>query len=131
MNKISDAIQAYKDATRYMKEATIAFINSIEELPVKRIGGETSSCFAVSTTTISNNGGILSPFYYDVKKQKEDLIEIVVNSKDIGFLKTLEEIADNGKRTIKNGGISFQQVYAPTVVSALKDFFKEENANVE
>lgn len=120
--RIKEALNAYREATRSMKIATIAFINSIEEIPVERKG----NCFTVSFSTIQENGGILSPFYYDVKKQKETLIDIVENTRDIDFIKILTEIAENGKRTVRCGNTSFQQIFAPSVVEALKNFIKEE-----
>lgn len=128
--KVADAIALYKTAIASMKKATITFINSIEEIPVKRIGGENSGCFSVSASTVMSNNFILSPFYYDVKKQKETLIELVEKSRDFEFIKVITEIAENGKRVIRSGGSSYHQIYAPNVVSALKTFIKEEDVHV-
>ena len=125
---ISKAIADYKDAIQKFKTLCIDFINSIEEIPVNRVGDGNSRCFTVSFSTIAENNHILSPFYYDTKKQKETLITIVNSSKNIEFIKIFEEIAEKGKRTVRVGSSSYQQVFAPSVVSALKKFIKEESA---
>ena len=125
---ISKAITDYKNAIQKFKTLCIDFINSIEEIPIERVGSKNSNCFTVSFSTIAENNSILSPFYYDTKKQKEALIAIVNSSKNIEFIKTFEEIAEKGKRTVRVGSSSYQQVFAPSVVSALKNFIKEESA---
>jgi acetate kinase len=125
---ISTAITDYKNAIQKFKTLCIDFINSIEEIPIERVGSKNSNCFTVSFSTIAENNSILSPFYYDTKKQKEALITIVNSSKNIEFIKTFEEIAEKGKRTVRVGSSSYQQVFAPSVVSALKKFIKEESA---
>ena len=125
---ISKAITDYKNAIQKFKTLCIDFINSIEEIPIERVGGKNSNCFTVSFSTIAENNSILSPFYYDTKKQKEALITIVNSSKNIEFIKIFEEIAEKGKRTVRVGSSSYQQVFAPSVVSALKKFIKEESA---
>lgn len=125
---ISKAITDYKNAIQKFKTLCIDFINSIEEIPIERVGSKNSNCFTVSFSTIAENNSILSPFYYDTKKQKEALITIVNSSKNIEFIKTFEEIAEKGKRTVRVGSSSYQQVFAPSVVSALKKFIKEESA---
>lgn len=125
---ISKAITDYKNAIQKFKTLCIDFINSIEEIPIERVGSKNSNCFTVSFSTIAENNSILSPFYYDTKKQKEALITIVNSSKNIEFIKIFEEIAEKGKRTVRVGSSSYQQVFAPSVVSALKKFIKEESA---
>ena len=125
---ISKAITDYKNAIQKFKTLCIDFINSIEEIPIERVGSKNSNCFTVSFSTIAENNSILSPFYYDTKKQKEALITIVNSSKNIEFIKIFEEIAEKGKRTVRVGSSSYQQVFAPSVVSALKKIIKEESA---
>ena len=77
---ISKAITDYKNAIQKFKTLCIDFINSIEEIPIERVGSKNSNCFTVSFSTIAENNSILSPFYYDTKKQKEALITIVNSS---------------------------------------------------
>lgn len=61
MKGIKNAIAEFNAALQKLKAETIEFINDIEEIPVKRL--QNSSCFVVSFKTITENGGILSPFY--------------------------------------------------------------------
>lgn len=125
MKGIKNAIAEFNAALQKLKAETIEFINDIEEIPVERF--QNSSCFVVSFKTITENSGILSPFYYDVKEQKKTLTEIVNNSKHLEFLTTLKEIAETGKRIVRKGTSSYQQIYAPSVVSSIKNFLQEED----
>lgn len=120
------ALCAYREATNAIKRATIAFVESIEEVPVTRIGTSDCYCFSVSLHEVMNNGFILSPFYYDVRRQKEELIAMIQKSKNLEFLKHFEEIANSGKRIIRSGNVSHYQYYAPSVVQAIQHFISEE-----
>lgn len=124
---IAKAISNYMKAIEEFKTLCIDFVNSIEEIPINRIGDNNSHCFSISFSTISDNDFILSPFYYNTQMQKKELIKIITCSKNIEFVKVFEEIAEKGKRTVRVGTSSYQQVYSPHVVSALKTFIKEEN----
>lgn len=121
---VKNAIFNYRLAIKNVKEETIAFINSIETPEVNRIGN--SSAFSVFLSDVSANKGILSPFFYDTDKQKETLIEIVKNSKQLEFINVFKEIAETGKRLVRTKSSSYHQVYSPMIVNQLKEFIKEE-----
>ncbi len=129
-NALSKAVSNYTNSLLFLKEQTIDFINNIEEVPVKRIGN-TNNCFVVSSSTIFNNGGILSPFYYNVREQKQQLIDIVNRSQGLGFLQTFAEIAETGKRTVRSKGSSYQQIFSPHVKEAMKNYIEEVNIYVD
>ena len=130
-NALFKAVSNYTNSLQFLKEQTIDFINNIEEVPVKRIANDDSNCFVVSSSTIFNNGGILSPFYYDVREQKKQLIDIVDRSHGLGFLHIFAEIAETGKRTVRSKGSSYQQVFSPTVKEAMKNYIEEVNIYVD
>ena len=119
------AMKIYETAVEKMKTEAIAYISAISEASTKRIGNNPSA-FTVSFSTIKENGGILSVFYYDIAAQKRELVKIVNNAKGAEFIQALEEIAKTGKQTIRHNGGSYQQIYAPIVVDALKTFVFEE-----
>ena len=123
--RLKEAVLNYKAAISKMKEDAIAFIEAIPDNAAKRISAS-PSIFTVNFSSVKANGGILSTFYYDIVSQKRELVNIIKKSKGTEFLTTLEDIAKTGKQTVRCGNTSYHQVYAPTVVNALKTFIFEE-----
>lgn len=115
----SEIIANYNNSIAQLKNEAINIISTIPETKLERLS-DNPSTFVVTLSTIKENNGILSPFYYDIAAQKKDLIDLVNNSKGINFIDVLADIGKTGKRTVRVGSSSYQQHYAPEVVAVLK-----------
>lgn len=119
------ALLDYHSAVQGLKTLVIKEINNIEIKSNKPqyVG---NGAFSVPFSAIMNSESlILDPFYYDVEKQKEKLIQIVENSKDFSFINVFEQIALSGKHKVYTGGSYYYENYSPEVVVCLCKIISE------
>jgi|GEM_PF-5151738 len=115
-------LKALKAAMQEAKEQLISDIDAIDFsiAGVKPIS-DSPRCFTVSFSSIASNNFILSAEYYDVKAQKQHILDIVDSNKDV--FATLEQLkAVNDKKKFKDG-----TPIHPEVAAALSSYLVSVN----
>jgi hypothetical protein len=119
------ALEAYQNSINLIKNSVIEKITNISPTNENQtyLGGQVVVIpFSAIASSPTHS---LEPFFYNIKAQKEKLIQIVENSSDLSFMGTFEEIVTTKKLKVYANGSYYYEHYNSEVIKCLYQIITE------
>lgn len=127
----NNALKAYQDAIALVKKTVIEKLKAIPVNTINVAQNNSQIVLVPFSAIASSPTHSLEPFYYNIEAQKQKLIAIVENAKDLSFMTTFEQIFESKKLKVYTNGSYYYEHYNDETVRYLGEIVSEFSKTFE